>query len=698
MPVLPSSPLSSGRRLGPLVIGEVLAEGVRSVTCRAEDPATGSACVVKALRPGAGDPARFRMVGEVLATVDHPGLVRVRRVGEDDGLVYLVMDPVEGRTLAQAAHDGTLPADDRALRRLLSRLLDALYRLHVSGLLHRDVSPANIVVGADGTPVLIDVDAATPAEAATPDDATALVTPGFAAPECFERAGREGAWTDLYGLGAVAYWIVAGKVPDDAGRRRAGDRLAPAVEVGRGRYGEALLRSIDRALSLDPALRPLSAKAWALALTTADTVRPLPAGAPVPGPAIAADDVPPTIAFARRPAATRRPAAVSGDEFAAGTPAPQRRRRPAVVVAALLLAAMALSIGGWRGWIYYLENIKSEWIVDAGGDGDATTIGEALRRARDGAVIRVRPGRYAEPLVMERPHRLVGDGGDASAVVIAGDGDAPCLRLAAAGAGVRGVSFNAGAAPGADGAACVDVATSGVAVEDSVITNLGGPGLRIGGDVEAEIRGNRIADTGGAGIVVEGRAKPTLADNVVTGTARSAIVVRGEARPLVTGHRIAKAGGAGILVLDGGGGVFRDNHIAGTARSGIEVRAGGAPTFAGNRIETTAEAGVYVDDGGGRFENNVIVGSALSGVVVGGGGEPEFIANRIEGGRQHGVLALAGAKGRFERNVVTGNAGHGIARDETATTVFSDNEVSGNRDPQIHSGRTPASPADGPGR
>src|SRR5260221_13022650 len=100
--------------------------------------------------------------------------------------------------------------DDAMLRRLMQTLLGAIDTLHQAKVYHRDVSPDNILLQDDGTPVLLDFGAARQVIADRTQTLTSILKPSFAPIEQYSQSGelRQGPWTDLYSLGAVMYFMV----------------------------------------------------------------------------------------------------------------------------------------------------------------------------------------------------------------------------------------------------------------------------------------------------------------------------------------------------------------------------------------------------------------------------------------------------------------------------------------------------------
>jgi len=202
----------------------------------------------------------FLTEARTLASFRHPNIVRVARFFEAHSTAYMVLEYERGKSfkkwwLAQRHQD------ERLLVERLQPLLDGLSAVHAAGYLHRDIKPDNIQVRSeDGRFVLLDFGSAGQTVALADQDAV-VVTPGYAPIEQYGM-GEQGAWTDIYALGATLYWAVAGKKPPDAEARAAGTPMAAAAELGRGRFGAAFLAGIDWALQSDPAARPRSIDAW----------------------------------------------------------------------------------------------------------------------------------------------------------------------------------------------------------------------------------------------------------------------------------------------------------------------------------------------------------------------------------------------------------------------------------------------------
>lgn len=148
---------------------------------------------------------------------------------------------------------------------MLVPIVDALRTIHREQCYHRDISPANILILDDGRPLLLDFGAARRVIADVTQALTVILTPGYAPMEQYAEAPnlRQGPWTDVYALGAVLFYAIQGAPPSPAVARMVSDPVRPIAELARGRYSDAFLRAIDRALAVKPEQRPQSMEAFA---------------------------------------------------------------------------------------------------------------------------------------------------------------------------------------------------------------------------------------------------------------------------------------------------------------------------------------------------------------------------------------------------------------------------------------------------
>ena len=158
-----------------------------------------------------------------------PGVVRVHDYFEENGTAYLVMDYLDGKNLKQMADGfgGRIPAD--VLIPVLSPITLALKRIHEKGLIHRDISPDNIMMLDDGSVCLIDFGNAR--DVKENRSMTLAMKQGFAAPEAYSSKGQ-GTYTDVYGLCATMYYCLTGKLPTQAMERLMGEPFLRPSEMG----------------------------------------------------------------------------------------------------------------------------------------------------------------------------------------------------------------------------------------------------------------------------------------------------------------------------------------------------------------------------------------------------------------------------------------------------------------------------------
>jgi serine/threonine protein kinase len=207
----------TGKSLGNYQIVEELGRGGMAVVYRAYQPSLSRYVAIKVLPPQLAFDQEFvqRFLREArsAASLRHPNIVVVHDVGEQDGLYYIVMEYLEGRTLKQVIEqEGSLPVVRVA--RIVQQVASALDYAHQRGFIHRDVKPANIFVGEGDRVTLTDfgiAKAASEAEQLT-RTGTLVGTPEYMSPEQAE-GGVVDHRTDLYALGIVLYQMLTGQVP-----------------------------------------------------------------------------------------------------------------------------------------------------------------------------------------------------------------------------------------------------------------------------------------------------------------------------------------------------------------------------------------------------------------------------------------------------------------------------------------------------
>ena len=305
-------------------IRAVIGRGGMGEVFEAVDRRLGRTVAIKVLRPElAADErflARFRREAATAARLTHAGIVAVHDIGEDGGKTFIVMEFVAGRTLAEIAHDRRTPAAER-VRSIGVAAAHALVHAHERGIVHRDVSPANIMVTDDGVVKVLDFGIARGGSAALRSDVASRGTLPYVAPEVL-RGGQVDARADVYALGAVL--------------------LELAADVDDARLHGALAR----ATAADPADRFTSAATFADALGRPEgSIEPATARTmPLQGRTAAGTS--PLVRLATRPLGSA-PDLRAAPELARGLAVARVRRRPRArrvtrAIVGGVLVAMAL--------------------------------------------------------------------------------------------------------------------------------------------------------------------------------------------------------------------------------------------------------------------------------------------------------------------------------------------------------------------
>lgn len=290
----------------------------------------------------------------------HPNIVSVRSLFEIHGTAYMVMDFEKGVSMSQMLREGR-SFDETSLMALLRPIALGLERAHQGGVVHRDIKPANILVDEQGRPVLIDFGSARFDAGQATSTKVTFYTPPYAALEQYVKTYPQGAWTDIYALGVVAYQCITGEKPPEVLERLhggLGETLSAKTWPG---YSPAFTRAIDAAMGIRPNERPQSISEWLKLFDAPDepadedftqiTVRATPAPAPEPEPPSAASVAPPPPAAPtpqpEKAAASAEPQATPLAEADVDAAAAQKRRTYALigaggVAATLMVGAAAL--------------------------------------------------------------------------------------------------------------------------------------------------------------------------------------------------------------------------------------------------------------------------------------------------------------------------------------------------------------------
>ncbi len=343
------------------------------------------------------DPAfreRFRREGLLQAALDHPHIVTVYEAGETDNRLFLAMRMVEGPTLKDLILRRQL--DDRRALRLLTQVAEALDAAHAKGLIHRDVKPQNVLVGAGDHAYLADFGLTKGNDDAAMTETGQFVgTIDYISPEQ-ARGGRATARSDVYALTAVLCECLTGQVPFERSTEERAllahlTEPPPRLSEMRTDIPAAMDEVMARGMAKDPEDRPASAgelmlqarralgaapaESTAPASTDATRLRPA-VGSPTRAPhtaaksdpgatrlataAVTAPDAAPSSGGERgapadartaseAPPATGRPGTHTPPGPGASAGAPNRRYLPVLLLAAVLALVAGLLLGGSSG-------------------------------------------------------------------------------------------------------------------------------------------------------------------------------------------------------------------------------------------------------------------------------------------------------------------------------------------------------------
>ena len=195
----------------------------------------------------------FLREAQMLAKFSHAALVEVHRVWEQNSTAYMAMRFYDGKTLREWRLVNE-DFDETRIRRLMEPVFDALSLLHAQNVIHRDVSPDNILMRGTGSPVLLDLGAARLVIGGMTQALTTILKPGYAPIEQYVDDGTmpQGPWTDVYGLGAVLYYMLTGVAPPQAVARMITDPLRNIANVVRVSVPAEFLEAVVKALAVRP--------------------------------------------------------------------------------------------------------------------------------------------------------------------------------------------------------------------------------------------------------------------------------------------------------------------------------------------------------------------------------------------------------------------------------------------------------------
>jgi serine/threonine protein kinase len=215
-PKLGRVPIQPGTRLGAYEVKQLIGQGAMGSVYSARHEALDRTAAVKVMH-ALGDDAvagtRFRREGQAIAHLRHPNILTVFDYGEHEGTPYMIVEFIEGGSLAARLKAKGRMEPAKAIE-LLRGMAAGLDHAHQMGVVHRDVKPANVLMGPNDSPVIADFGLAKLQQQATMTaSGVATGTPAYMAPEQITEGGEIGSAADIYAFATVAYELLTGRLP-----------------------------------------------------------------------------------------------------------------------------------------------------------------------------------------------------------------------------------------------------------------------------------------------------------------------------------------------------------------------------------------------------------------------------------------------------------------------------------------------------
>jgi F-box protein 11 len=311
--------------------------------------------------------------------------------------------------------------------------------------------------------------------------------------------------------------------------------------------------------------------------------------------------------------------------------------------------------------------------------GDFTRIGDAIRAAKPGTRILVAKGTWNEPIVIDRPVAIVGDGDKADVILSWGESDVVSMKTDRA--LLQNVTIR-GRSASHERSTAVRVLSGQLRLWDcEVSADAYSASIVVAGATAAPlIKRCRIQ----GGILFDQDARGTVEECELVRNSKFAIGVKSGAHPTVR-NTMVTGGAVGLWISEGGLGTFEGCQIAGTTEHGARVTQGGAPIVRDCTFRDGKGHGISVsDEGEGTFEECRVERNAEANVLVEREAHPTFRRSVISHGRAAGISIRAEGRGRFEAVQSVENAGPGVDISLHGDPCFSGCQIRRNQDVGIH--------------
>lgn len=643
-------------RLGKYQILQQLGKGSMGEVYLAQDTVLGRQVAVKTIQAGSafGDEARHRFEREARVTgvLNHPHIVTVYDFGEDEGVLFLAMEYVEGETLEAIIRKQSLSRAE--ILEILAQTCEALGFAHEHGIIHRDVKPGNVLVMVRGRRIqakLMDFGVAMVDRSSLTQQGVWMGTVSYMAPEYLDT-GKATPSSDLFAVGVMLYEVLTGGRKPFSGEttttilnailRATPAPLSPEEQAAAG----PLLPVLLKALAKGPEGRYASAEALAKAIRDA----------------------------------------AAGDPAPVATPASRSGKEPGT----------------------------KPLVVGRGAQANVLSLRVALRQVEPGGTITILPGIYREALVLDRPVTLLGSG-DARDIILEspkggrqrvlssgvvlrgltvsgeGEGEDPALieveqgDLLVAGCclagGERTVLQVAGTASRAtlEGCDLSGTGSLGVAVGDGASLHVAGgrcTGFQraavVGwGTGSLKIQGTRFESGLGVGIWLRDTAQADLAEAVVVDREAGGVELEGEARLVMKGGLLSGSRFAGLLVMERAKASLDGVEVTAQGASGIHLTGQAHAQGTRCRIHGNEGYGLSLQGACGlHLDDSEVLDNAHPGLLIGTGASAQLNRCRLADGRSLGMVCLQGGRGVLESCEISGNARTGAKVEQGASLLL----------------------------
>jgi len=559
---------------------------------------------------------RFLRQAQAMAGVSHDHIVPVYHVDECEGLPFLVMPRLEGESLADLlGRQTTLGGAE--LARIGREIAAGLAAAHRHGLLHRDLRPECIwLEGPQQRVKILEFGLFRPA-VVTGDAADAVpASLAYLSPE--QANGKTGdERSDLYSLGCILYACATGRAPLK-GESLLGALVSlqlhsPApVTPAQKDLPEGLANLIERLMSKEPEKRPVSAAAVEAELLA------------IHERTLKATDQFETVIERREPSA-----AAPGPERFERHSAQRGHQRIWIAIAlafAVLSAALALKL--------VMRKEQPARVTVGTQPGDYASLSQAFAAVAPGGEVILRPGQYAESIVLDKPVTLRGDGSP-NQVVITANAQA-AIEAAAPNIALLGLTIQGG------NANAIHVRQGSVVARDCLLSNQSSSAAVVyaeGSASQITFERCRIGDSLNAGIVAENKATVNVNDCDLIGNALAGVDGRTQATINLKCCRIQMNRAAGLILVNHCQAQLQDCDIWRNGSTGAEISRDAAATFQRCRIhDHQTSCGLYFyHNGRGKLENCEIFLNHTSGIEITAHSLVELIDCAIHCNTRHGI-------------------------------------------------------------